>query len=115
MSIKPLGANNSLDQSIQITLGDVGDVLMEELENVGRGNGFFVKPRMSYREYSSDSYNATDGVFEDPIFGPFNLDITSIAFNKTGCLFTANPPTFNRTRTGELYDVGRFPMLRGFT
>ena len=115
MTIKALGTTNSLDQSLEIVLGDLGDALSEEIENISRENGFLTKPRLAYREYRSDSFNTDDGVFEDPIYGPFNLEITTLTFNKTGCVFTAKPPAFNRARTGELYDVGRFPMLRGFT
>lgn len=52
--------------------------------------------------------------FTGPIFGPFELEISGIAFNRTGCSFTAKPKQFNKTRTGEIYDIGRFPMLIGF-
>jgi hypothetical protein len=50
----------------------------------------------------------------EPMFGPFTMQINSIAFNKSGCTFTAKPKAFNRARTGEIYDIGRFPMLAGF-
>jgi hypothetical protein len=48
------------------------------------------------------------------IYGPFEMEINSISFNKTGAVFTARPTTLNRTRVGEVYDPGRFPMLKGF-
>ncbi len=53
-------------------------------------------------------------VYQEPMFGPFTMQINSIAFNKSGCMFTAKPKAFNRARTGEIYDIGRFPMLVGF-
>ncbi len=53
-------------------------------------------------------------VYQEPMFGPFTMQINSIALNKTGCTFTAKPKAFNRARTGEIYDIGRFPMLIGF-
>lgn len=53
-------------------------------------------------------------VHTGPVFGPFTLEINSIAFNKTGCTFTAKATAFNRARTGEVYDAARFPMLRAF-
>jgi len=60
----------------------------------------------------------TGGVFQpvylEPAFGPFNLQINSIAFNKQGCTFTAKPVQFNKSRTGDIYTVERFPMLKGF-
>jgi hypothetical protein len=53
-------------------------------------------------------------IFQSPMFGPFTLQVNGIAFNKTGCTFSAKPQAFNRARTGEIYDIGRFPMLVGF-
>ncbi len=53
-------------------------------------------------------------IYLEPMFGPFTMQINSIAFNKSGCTFTAKPKAFNRARTGEIYDIGRFPMLVGF-
>lgn len=53
-------------------------------------------------------------VFLEPMFGPVTLEVNGIAFNKTGASFTATSKAFNRSRTGEIYDPGRFPMLKGF-
>lgn len=116
MQIKTLGATSSLDQQMEITLGDVGTIIATEIRIVALFNGFRTKPQMVYREYRSDDFNMVDGepVYIAPMFGPFTLEINALSFNKQGCVFTAKPPAFNRTRTGEIYDVGRFPMLAGF-
>lgn len=116
MMIKTLGATSSLDQQMEITLGDVGTIISNEISLIADSNGFQTKPQLVYREYRSDNYAITDGeaVYFSPIFGPFTLEINALAFNKDGTVFTAKPPAFNRTRTGEVYDVGRFPMLKGF-
>ncbi len=116
MQIKTLGATSSLDQQMEITLGDVGTILPTEIEIIAAANGFQTKPTLVYREYRSDEFSIEDGepVYFGPMFGPFELEINALAFSKQGTVFTAKPPQFNRTRTGELYDVGRFPMLAGF-
>lgn len=116
MIIKTLGATSSLDQMMEITFGDVGQILATEIQLISDANGFQTKPTLIYREYRSDEFVITDGdpVYFGPMFGPFELEINALAFNKQGCVFTAKPPAFNRTRTGEIYDVNRFPMLAGF-
>lgn len=107
MEIRTMGSTGSMDQELEVTLGDLGEILPQELDNVREANGMQTKPTVIYREYSSAD-------LLEPLFGPFTLLVNSIAFNKTGCIFTAKPVAFNRGRTGEVYDVGRFPMLRGF-
>lgn len=116
MIIKTLGVTNSLDQSMEITLGDVGQIITAEISLIAAANGFQTKPELTYREYRSDEYVMQDGdpVYIAPMFGPFTLEINALAFSKEGAVFTAKPEQFNLTRTGEVYDVGRFPMLAGF-
>lgn len=116
MQIKTIGVTSSLDQMMEITFGDVGKILPTEIGLIADSNGFQTKPELVYREYRSDEFTIEDGdtVLTAPMFGPLTLEINALAFNKQGCVFTAKPPQFNRTRTGEIYDVGRFPMLAGF-
>lgn len=120
LRISEVGSDNSLDQEIQVTLGDLGQVLPVELDNVNIANAMQTKPVLKYREYLSNSYvmAVTSGLnqplYINPVRGPFTLEVNSIAFNKQGAVFTAKPPAFNRVRTGEYYTVERFPMLRGF-
>lgn len=118
LKISEIGSDNSLDQEMQITLGDLGQVLPTELDNVNAANHMLVKPVLKYREYLSNSYVMVGSPprpqYVNPIRGPFTLEINAIAFNKQGAVFTAKPPVFNQVRTGEYYTVERFPMLRGF-
>jgi hypothetical protein len=58
--------------------------------------------------------DAEETTFLEPIYGPFELEVNAIAFNRTGCVFTAKPPAFNRGRIGEVYDPERFPPLKAF-
>ena len=70
-------------------------------------DGFSEKPRVVYRTYRSDDLTR-------PLFGPIVLEVDSFAFNREGSTFTAKAPSLNINKTGELYRLERFPMLRGF-
>jgi len=96
-----------LDQSFTFTLGDLGELLPKELDAVASANGFSEKPRVVYRTYRSDDLTK-------PLFGPILLEVESFAFNREGASFTAKAPSLNINKTGEVYRLERFPMLRGF-
>jgi uncharacterized protein DUF1833 len=104
LQIKPLGSQSDMDQEIEITIGDVGEVLPLEIEAVANANGFEVKPTAKYRAYRSDDLTA-------PIFGPVSLRVDGLSFNKQGAAFRAKAAAFNVVRTGELYRIERFPTL----
>lgn len=107
MRIENNGSKDDLDQSFTITLGDLGEVLPKELDSVASAQGFDVKPVVTYRTYRSDDLTS-------PLFGPVLLEVESFAFNREGSTFTAKAPSLNVNKTGELYKLERFPMLRGF-
>lgn len=107
MRIENNGSKDDLDQSFTITLGDLGEVLPKELDSVASADGFSVKPVVIYRTYRSDDLTL-------PLFGPVVLEVESFAFNREGSTFTAKAPSLNINKTGELYKLERFPMLRGF-
>lgn len=101
------GSRDDLDQSFTISLGDLGEVLPMELDEVASNDGFSVKPVVIYRTYRSDDLTV-------PLFGPILLEVESFAFNREGSTFSAKAPSLNINKTGELYKLDRFPMLRGF-
>lgn len=107
LKIENAGIRNDLDQSITINLGDLGEVLPKELDEVSSNNGFSTKPTVVYRTYRSDDLSR-------PLFGPVVLEVTTFAFNREGSSFEAKAPSLNITKTGEVYKIDRFPMLRGF-
>lgn len=107
MKIRVVGSGNDLDQSVEVSFGDLGQTLPNEIASAMEENTMHTKPTMVYREYRSDDLDA-------PLGTPLTLQITTIVFNRTGATFEAKPPAFNRTRTGELYTIAKFPMLRGF-
>ena len=107
MRIENNGSKDDLDQSFTVTLGDLGEVLPKELDSVAAAGGYGVKPVVTYRTYRSDDLTK-------PLFGPVVLEVESFAFNREGSTFTAKAPSLNINKTGELYKLERFPMLRGF-
>jgi len=107
LQISKSSTEDDLDYAIEIEIGDLGEVLPTELDLVQAGNGFATKPTLLYRTYRSDDLSV-------PMFGPVSLEITEITFNKTGAKFEAKAPSLNINRTGEVYSIDRFPMLRGF-
>lgn len=107
LKIEAMTAKDDLDQALTINLGDLGEVLPKELDEVSSNDGFGMKPTVVYRTYRSDDLSR-------PLFGPIMLEVESFAFNREGSTFEAKAPSLNINKTGELYKLDRFPMLRGF-
>jgi len=107
LRVTPMSAGDDLDQVLKIQLGDLGEVLPQELDAVFAADGFATKPTLKYRTYRSDDLSA-------PLYGPITLEITNLAFNRDGVAFEAHAPRLNSTATGEVYTTNRFPMLRAF-
>lgn len=107
LRIENAGIKDDLDQSIRVHLGDLGEVLPLELDAVYTANGFDTKPTVIYRTYRSDDLTSI-------LFGPVTLEIDGLAFTREGASFEARAPYLNISKTGEIYTIDRFPMLRGF-
>lgn len=101
------GSNGNLDQSFQFTVGDVGDIVHDELARVTADDSYNIKPTVLYRAYRSDDLTA-------PVHGPVRLEITAIPVTREGFAFNAQPYQANISTTGEIYTLTRFPGLRGF-
>lgn len=106
--LKVTGANehDNMDQIFKIQLGDLGQIIPFELTNVMKVDGHKIKPIVKYRTFRSDDLN-------NVLYGPVILQIDSFTFNREGCLFDAKSPSLNIAKTGEIYTLVRFPMLRG--
>lgn len=107
MRVTANGAKDDLDTGIRVDLGDLGEVLPEELDAIASASGFAVKPVVKYREYRSDD-------LDNVLNGPVVLEVRTFSFNREGSSFEAKAPSLNINRTGEIYSFDRFPMLRGF-
>lgn len=107
LSIKPTGTTNDLDQTIQVLVGDLGDIIPLELDLVAVASGFSVKPTLKYRTYRSDDLSHV-------LLGPLVYQVDNISFQEDGATLSASVPRLNLNQTGELYTLDRFPMLAGF-
>lgn len=105
MKIRVVGSGNDLDQTMEVTFGDLGEVLPAQLELVQRFNRFREKPIMTYWEYRSDDLSSA-------VYGPVKFRVDAMAFNKTGCVIKGKAASFNKGRVGAYYTVEIFPMLR---
>lgn len=106
LKVEPLGFRDNLDQGFSITIGDTGDTLPTELDRIYEDDAFDVHPTFEYRAYRSD-------VLNEVLYGPVHLVIEKITMSEEGAVFEAKAPSLNDGRTGELYRLDRFPMLRG--
>lgn len=107
MLITELSDQADLDNGLRISFGDLGEILPKELDAVTSDDAMHIKPTIIYRVYRSDDIS-------EPMFGPIYLEATTFSFTREGATFEASAPYLNRTRTGEMYNLTRFPMLRGF-
>lgn len=101
------GTRDNLDFGLKIDFGDLGETIPQELDRVAQANNFETTPTVVYRTYRSDDLEA-------PLFGPLYLEIVTINMAKEGATFEAKAPSLNINKTGEIYSLERFPMLRSF-
>ena len=107
LRIRQLAERGDLDYGLGIDLGDLGELIPAEIDRVVAAGTLDIKPSVVYRTYRSDNLNA-------PMFGPVELECASIARNGDGASIEAMAPSLNLNKTGEIYSLDRFPMLRGF-
>lgn len=106
LKITAEGSRDDLDQGLRIDVGDLGEIIPAELDAVHTAGGFGTKPTLTYRSYRSDDLTA-------PLVGPLALEVSSVAFREEGASITAEAPRLNLGRTGIIYTLDEFPMLRG--
>jgi len=100
------GPRDDLDQILKVELGDLGDIIPTELDNIKAASGFNELPKVIYRIYRSDDLTT-------PLYGPIVLELKTFVFTDEGAAFNASAPSLNVNKTGESYSLPRFPMLRG--
>lgn len=98
-------SKTDLDQTLNITIGDLGEVLPQELERAFENEGMLAKPILKYRCYASDDPDFV-------LYGPITLQIDSFNYDQQGTTFQATAPNVNKSKTGELYSTVRFPFLK---
>ena len=107
LRINPTNISTDLDYGVSVTLGDLGDIVPMEMENVAKSEYSHIKPNIIYRTYRSDDLSR-------PIFGPVKLEVNTITSNHEGSVIEAAAPVISTLRTGERYSITNFPSLRGF-
>jgi hypothetical protein len=107
LRIRPIAAGDDLDQSLEVDLGDLGSIIPAELDRIEEAGTMGIKPEVRYRAWRSDDLSA-------PLIGPLVLEIADLSSDLDGSSFNASAPSLNVKRTGELYRLERFPMLRAF-
>jgi hypothetical protein len=107
MRCKKGGTSTNLEQSLEVEFGDLGSIIPTEIDAIRAGDGFSEYPVVKYRAYRSDDLDTVmDGT-------AIYLEIREFDFTRTGAVFVAKAPSLNISKTGELFKIARFPMLRG--
>ncbi len=96
----------NLEQTITLTIGDLGELLPNELRAVRAADGFSTKPIMTYRTWQSDDLS-------EPLH-VIRLNVHDIKRNKKGATLICKAPSLNVNGIGRRYDFVRFFGLRGF-
>ena len=108
MRLKPLEERGNLDFGLTVTLGDLGEILPDEIQRARTaGTLRSDPPTVRYRAYRTDD-------LEKPMFGPVSLQARQISRNEDGAKFNATAPEANANKTGILYRTDSYPMLLGF-
>lgn len=107
LRLKPKDSRGDLDFGMRVDLGDLGEIIPDELQRVIDAGTSHIRPTVIYRAWRSDKLNA-------PMIGPIVMQADEITRTRDGASFDAIAPYLNLTRTGEAYTLERFPMLRGF-
>lgn len=95
--------SNDLDQNATFTIADVDNELDAVLDQIPLDTD--ESPVIGYGIYHSDNLDAPVEFYE--------YEAKSIAQKKGVFTVKAGVPNLNSDQTGELFDLDRFPMLRG--
>lgn len=107
MSIKRSNVSNDLDQKLSLTIADMQDDLSQAIEKIFEGPYSKVPPRFNYRIFRDDDLSS-------PMIALQTLEITSMSKDSQGLVtFDAQAPELNTARTGLVYAVEDYPLLRG--
>lgn len=107
LTVTPNSDRGDLDYALQIQLGDLGELIPAELDNIAAADGWNTKPGVRYWTFRSDDLTS-------PLFGPISLEVAVFPMTREGVSFVASAPALNSNRTGEMYLPSRFPGLAGF-
>lgn len=102
------GSKADLDYAVTVQIGDLGELIPQEIDRIDIADGFGTHPVGSFANYRSDNLTK-------PIFGPVNLIIENIPMAPgEGCSFDMVAVPLCQNATGEIYSPRRFRMLSGW-
>lgn len=104
MSIKRNNVSNDLEQQLSITLADMEDHFFKQVINTMGSN---TRPSVVFKLFS-------DQDLEIPLMTMQKLEIASLSKDSAGlATFDAQAPELNSVKTGRIYTLEDFPLLRG--
>ncbi len=97
---------DNLDQTLSITVGDLGEVVPQLLKII-RDADSEERPQVIYRCYSSSNLDM-------PIDRQAGLEVETMSRDPQATTFDVASQRLNSVGTGRLYTVDEFPGLKGF-
>lgn len=107
LTIQPSESTDNLQQSFTIGIGDVGEVMPNEIRRLRNGSYPNVRPTVNYRVYLTSDLTK-------PMTSVLGLEVTDNQSKKQGAVFKCQAREVNRNSTGEVFNINSFPSLRGF-
>lgn len=98
--------SDDLDQTLKITVGDLGQVVPQLLKIIRDANNF-ERPSVVYRAYSSNH-------LDSPLQVVKGYEVEDRATDHQATTFNAATKRANSTGTGMFYTVDNFPSLKAF-
>ena len=103
LEIQRSNVTNDLDQIMNINFFDTNDEFMDAIESISTNE----RPTYKYRAYRDDDLTYPMQLIQ-------TLEIASASKDNSGVVtFEARAPELNAVKTGDVYTLERFPMLRG--
>lgn len=104
MSIKRNNVSNDLEQTLSITLADMDDSFFKKILLAMETNE---RPSVVFKLFSDQDLTT-------PLMTLQKLEIASLSKDHTGlATFEAQAPELNSVKTGRVYTLEDFPLLRG--
>lgn len=108
LRLEALEDRGNLDFGLSITVGDLGEVLPDEIQRARDAGTLVTDPAVvRYRIYRSDNLDSV-------MYGPITLQAKTITRTEQGAQFDAKAPQVNATKTGMIYRTDLIPTLLGF-
>ncbi|WP_159153098.1 DUF1833 family protein [Acinetobacter johnsonii] len=104
MSIKRNNVSNDLEQTLSITLADMDDSFFKKILLAMESNE---RPSVVFKLFSDQDLST-------PLMTMQKLEIASLSKDGSGlATFEAQAPELNSVKTGRVYTLEDFPLLRG--